>query len=45
MGGSRDGCIGTRQSAIALFCMESEAYKVSKAGQLEKGMQLFQQMQ
>jgi pentatricopeptide repeat protein len=28
MGGSRDGCNGTRHSAIEHFCMESEAYKI-----------------
>jgi len=27
MGGNRDGCNGTRHSAIEHFCMESEAYK------------------
>ncbi|KAH8948841.1 hypothetical protein BDL97_11G116100 [Sphagnum fallax] len=28
MGGSRDGCNGTRHSAIEHFCMESEVFKI-----------------
>jgi hypothetical protein len=39
-GGSRDGCTGTRQSAIEHFCMESEAYKICEGGQPKKEMQL-----
>jgi len=43
-GGSRDGCTGSRHSAIEHFCMESEAYKI-EGGQPKKEMQLFEQMQ
>jgi hypothetical protein len=44
-GGSRDGCTGTRHSAIELFCKESEAYKICEGGQPKKEVQLFKQMQ
>jgi hypothetical protein len=36
MGGSRDGCNGTRHSAIEPFCMDSEAYKICEGWATEE---------
>jgi pentatricopeptide repeat protein len=44
-GDSRDGCNGTRQSAIDIFAWNQKLTKHEKDGQLEKAMQLLQQMQ
>jgi hypothetical protein len=41
MGGSRDGCIGTRHSAIAFFYMELQAYKICEGWATSEGNAAF----
>jgi len=41
MGGSRDGCNGTRHSVIEDFWMESEAYKICEGWAARQGYAVF----
>jgi hypothetical protein len=41
MGGSRDGCNGTKHSAIEPFCMDSEAYKICEGWATEESNTAF----
>jgi hypothetical protein len=45
MGGSKNGCNGTKKSAIEQFFMEQKVYDNSQGGTTQETIELFYQMQ